>query len=274
MANMGNMVIVEADRVRAIRTHIGGFGSWDNRPSQSEMMALLSELIERRAQAGEWPEEGYVTIQQGEFFNGKDRQSPNDVIDRMASEIHGLKRCVEEWRQRCYRNESADVDAVRLSMQAEINKRDIDIERKNEVIDTLTRDEGAARQNNISAHRRIAELEAGMNEVIANNEMAGKKIAELETSNARKKSYIGKMKAKHAELALQLRIDLDNMTESNRGHVLALKRANMKLNRLAPLLESEISDYFSGIGSPGEPETPEVMQSQLIARIINIMAEE
>ncbi|EKO4983816.1 hypothetical protein P0L44_002389 [Escherichia coli] len=36
---------------------------------------------------------------------------------------------------------------------------------------------------------------------------------------------------------------------------------------LQELIESEIADFFAGFGSPGEPETPEDMQSQLLARI-------
>lgn len=36
---------------------------------------------------------------------------------------------------------------------------------------------------------------------------------------------------------------------------------------LQELIKSEIADFFAGFGSPGEPETPEDMQSQLLARI-------
>ncbi|MRT14953.1 hypothetical protein GJV07_21995 [Enterobacteriaceae bacterium RIT711] len=33
------------------------------------------------------------------------------------------------------------------------------------------------------------------------------------------------------------------------------------------LIESEIADFFAGIGHPGEPETPQEMQQQLQSRI-------
>lgn len=36
---------------------------------------------------------------------------------------------------------------------------------------------------------------------------------------------------------------------------------------LKKLIESEIGDFFAGFGSPGQPETPEEMQRQLLARI-------
>jgi len=39
------------------------------------------------------------------------------------------------------------------------------------------------------------------------------------------------------------------------------------MDTLQKLIESEIGDFFAGFGSPGEPETPEDMQSQLLARI-------
>lgn len=294
MANMGNMVVVDAKRVRAIREYFGKyFANEDDRPVKSELMALMNELIERRAQDGDWPEDGYVTIQQSELFNGKDCPPANDVIDRMASEIHDLKRCVDEWRQRCYRNESADVDAVRLSMQEEINKRDEAIGRKDTLTAQMAVDDEAARTNGIAAHRRIAEMQSrlatandqleqiqgiiarrnvSIDAMAKESEEAKNQIAELELSNARKKSYIGKQKTRHAELVLQLRIDLDNMTESNRGHVITLKRAKAKLSGLELLVESEIGDFFAGFGSPGEPETPDVMQDQLLARILNAIA--
>lgn len=41
---------------------------------------------------------------------------------------------------------------------------------------------------------------------------------------------------------------------------------------LQELIESEIADFFAGFGSPGEPENPEDMQSQLIARIAPLLA--
>ncbi|SAF94447.1 Uncharacterised protein [Enterobacter hormaechei] len=41
---------------------------------------------------------------------------------------------------------------------------------------------------------------------------------------------------------------------------------------LQELIESEIADFFAGFGSPGEPETPEDMQSQLLARIAPLLA--
>lgn len=41
---------------------------------------------------------------------------------------------------------------------------------------------------------------------------------------------------------------------------------------LQELIESEIGDFFAGFGSPGEPETPEDMQSQLLARIAPLIA--
>ncbi|QIK11845.1 hypothetical protein G7090_16445 [Leclercia sp. 29361] len=41
---------------------------------------------------------------------------------------------------------------------------------------------------------------------------------------------------------------------------------------LQELIESEICDFFAGFGSPGEPETPEDMQSQLLARIAPLLA--
>ncbi|WP_315861516.1 DUF5405 family protein [Yersinia ruckeri] len=37
------------------------------------------------------------------------------------------------------------------------------------------------------------------------------------------------------------------------------------------ILLSEISDFFAGLGSPGEPETPEEMQAALFGRIEFIM---
>jgi len=41
---------------------------------------------------------------------------------------------------------------------------------------------------------------------------------------------------------------------------------------LKQLIECEISDFFSGFGHPGEPETPEEMQSQLLARVMPLLA--
>lgn len=41
---------------------------------------------------------------------------------------------------------------------------------------------------------------------------------------------------------------------------------------LQKLIESEIADFFAGFGSPGEPEAPEDMQSQLLARIVPLFA--
>jgi len=41
---------------------------------------------------------------------------------------------------------------------------------------------------------------------------------------------------------------------------------------LKQLIECEISDFFSGFGHPGEPETPEEMQSQLLARVMPLFA--
>lgn len=41
---------------------------------------------------------------------------------------------------------------------------------------------------------------------------------------------------------------------------------------LKNLVESEIADFFAGFGSPGEPETPEEMQRQLLARINNVFS--
>nr|WP_309242193.1 MULTISPECIES: hypothetical protein [unclassified Pantoea] len=39
------------------------------------------------------------------------------------------------------------------------------------------------------------------------------------------------------------------------------------MSALRLLIESEIADFCAGIGSPGEPETPESMQADLMARI-------
>jgi len=41
---------------------------------------------------------------------------------------------------------------------------------------------------------------------------------------------------------------------------------------LKQLIECEISDFFAGFGHPGEPETPEEMQSQLLARVMQLLA--
>lgn len=41
---------------------------------------------------------------------------------------------------------------------------------------------------------------------------------------------------------------------------------------LKQLIECEISDFFAGFGHPGEPETPEEMQSQLLARVMPLLA--
>lgn len=41
---------------------------------------------------------------------------------------------------------------------------------------------------------------------------------------------------------------------------------------LKQLIESEIGDFFAGFGGPGEPETPEEMQSQLLARVMPLLA--
>ncbi|WP_225468638.1 DUF551 domain-containing protein [Escherichia coli] len=38
------------------------------------------------------------------------------------------------------------------------------------------------------------------------------------------------------------------------------------------LIESEIGDFFAGFGHPGEPETPEEMQSQLLVRVMPLLA--
>ncbi|URC22400.1 hypothetical protein SUSUWATARI_00190 [Serratia phage vB_SmaM-Susuwatari] len=308
MANMGNMVIIDAARVRAIREYVGEYlATADKRPSNSELMALLSELIERRAQDGDWPESLYVTIPQGDVFSSQavtgmseERQTLlaeigrlRGVIDDISGQLYDTNKDRDEWRKRCYRNEEADADAVRQSMQQEINKRDEAISRKDTLIAQMAVDDDAARTNSIAAHRRIAELQSRLaadndqleqsQGIIARRntsidalakeaDEAKKQIDELTAKSERKTKYIGTLKAKHAELALQLRLDLDNMTESNRGHVIALKRAKAKLAGLAPLVESEISDFFAGIGSPGEPETPEVMQAQLSARILNAIA--
>ncbi|HAX5084856.1 TPA: hypothetical protein JZG55_001540 [Escherichia coli] len=39
---------------------------------------------------------------------------------------------------------------------------------------------------------------------------------------------------------------------------------------LKGLIQSEIGDFFAGFGSPGEPETPEAMQRELMMRIDNV----
>lgn len=41
---------------------------------------------------------------------------------------------------------------------------------------------------------------------------------------------------------------------------------------LKQLIESEIGDFFAGFGHPGEPETPEEMQSQLLVRVMPLLA--
>ncbi|EHM8546181.1 MULTISPECIES: DUF7415 domain-containing protein [Salmonella] len=38
------------------------------------------------------------------------------------------------------------------------------------------------------------------------------------------------------------------------------------------LVVSEITDFFAGLGNPGEPETPEEMQRQLLARIEGVFS--
>ena len=38
---------------------------------------------------------------------------------------------------------------------------------------------------------------------------------------------------------------------------------------LKALIQSEIGDFFAGVGSPGEPETTEAMQRELMIRIDN-----
>lgn len=37
------------------------------------------------------------------------------------------------------------------------------------------------------------------------------------------------------------------------------------------LVTSEIRDFFAGLGNPGEPDTPEEMQRQLLARILPVL---
>lgn len=44
------------------------------------------------------------------------------------------------------------------------------------------------------------------------------------------------------------------------------------MSTLKQLIECEISDFFAGFGHPGEPETPEEMQSQLLARVMPLFA--
>lgn len=44
------------------------------------------------------------------------------------------------------------------------------------------------------------------------------------------------------------------------------------MSTLKQLIECEISDFFAGFGHPGEPETPEEMQSQLLARVMPLLA--
>jgi|GEM_PF-963288 len=39
---------------------------------------------------------------------------------------------------------------------------------------------------------------------------------------------------------------------------------------LKALIKSEIGDFFAGVGSPGEPETPEAIQRELMIRIDSI----
>lgn len=39
---------------------------------------------------------------------------------------------------------------------------------------------------------------------------------------------------------------------------------------LKELIQSEIGDLFAGFGSPGEPETPEAIQRELMMRIDNV----
>ncbi|EFM6559403.1 TPA: hypothetical protein ACIYPD_003496 [Escherichia coli] len=39
---------------------------------------------------------------------------------------------------------------------------------------------------------------------------------------------------------------------------------------LKGLIQSEIGDFFAGFGSPGEPETLEAMQRELMMRIDNV----
>lgn len=41
---------------------------------------------------------------------------------------------------------------------------------------------------------------------------------------------------------------------------------------LTQLVLSEISDFFAGIGQPGEPETPEEMQTVLMARVQSVFS--
>lgn len=44
-------------------------------------------------------------------------------------------------------------------------------------------------------------------------------------------------------------------------------------NNIEALIGCEISDFFAGFGQPGEPETPEQMQLQLLRRVLPILSD-
>lgn len=45
------------------------------------------------------------------------------------------------------------------------------------------------------------------------------------------------------------------------------KQSEHRIDELRALIESEIADFFAGYDSPGEPESPESAQAQLLARL-------
>jgi len=46
-----------------------------------------------------------------------------------------------------------------------------------------------------------------------------------------------------------------------------------KLGALRMLVESEIADFCAGLQSPGEPDTPEEMQADLLGRVATVFEE-
>ncbi|HDV8865856.1 TPA: hypothetical protein QIY65_004443 [Escherichia coli] len=49
------------------------------------------------------------------------------------------------------------------------------------------------------------------------------------------------------------------------------RRTHMNsLPTLKELIQHEIADFYATLGSPGEPETPEAMQRELMMRIDNV----
>ncbi|MEQ9910072.1 hypothetical protein ABRP70_19870 [Pectobacterium odoriferum] len=64
------------------------------------------------------------------------------------------------------------------------------------------------------------------------------------------------------------------LENARRAQVLAIEISVSEQRRedLTQLVLSEISDFFAGIGQPGEPETPEEMQTVLMARVQSVFS--